>query len=213
MDQERKTGDSMTGQRGIDQLIDLVTGFRNCVRSLSDLYGQLPALISAEHDAVLTGNFSIIRHAGEAKGKVCDEICAVHAGLVEQTRRIPAIVQRHTGRVIPAPATLSESLGRLVDMAEALSGGPSLDGIPVMAREILQRLLASSTLELEAFLEITEEAKPRVEANRRLLEKLAQSYQDSYRFWLEMASETQAPYDARGMQRTSNVASGIRIKA
>ncbi|MEY4630698.1 MAG: hypothetical protein RIQ81_818 [Pseudomonadota bacterium] len=213
MSQDRKYDENLPSQRGIDQLVDLVTSFRNSVRALGELYEKLPALIAAEHDAVVTGNFNIIRQAGDAKGIVCDEICAVHAGLIEQTRRIPTIVQRFTGRVIQAPATISESLRHLVDLAEALAGGPALDGIPVLAREILQRLLASSTLELEAFLELAEKAKPKVEANRLLLEKLAQSYQDSYRFWLEMASETQAPYDARGVQRTTNVASGIRVKA
>lgn len=205
--------DNPGSRRGVDYLVDAITEFRNGVASLANLYAQLPALIAAEHDAVVTGNFNLIRNASESKGAVCEEICACHAGLVEQTRRIPLLVQRYSGRIVPAPATLSEGLRQLVDLAEAVAGGPGLDGVPVLVRDILQRLLASSTLELEAFLELAAKAKPKVEANRLLLEKLSQSYQDSYRFWLELASDTQAPYDARGVQRTSNVASGIRVKA
>jgi spore coat polysaccharide biosynthesis predicted glycosyltransferase SpsG len=74
-------------------------------------------------------------------------------------------------------------------------------------------LTTASTSSLEFFLDVAAAVKPRIEANRILLQKLAKSYQDSYRFWVEMAAETQAPYDARGVQRFSSVASGIQIKA
>jgi hypothetical protein len=213
MNSNSNQSDSIASRRGIDHLLDAITDFRNGVAVLAQLYAKLPALITTEHQAVVTGNFNLIRNASESKGEVCGDICARHADLVEQTRRIPMLVQRYSGRVVPAPATLSEGLRQLVDLAEDLAGGPGLEGVPVLVRDILQRLLASSTLELESFLELAETAKPKVEANRLLLEKLSQSYQDSYRFWIEMAAETQAPYDARGMQRTANVASGIRVKA
>ena len=202
--------------RALENLVDFITGFRRDLELLAKLYGQMPALIAAEHEAVISGNFILVRESSGAKMLVCDEITSTHGALIDLSRRLPRISEALTGDVCPVPATLSECLRRLVDLSDAASSdqndSPS-QSLTAMTRDVLQRLLAGSASSLEAFLDVAEAVKPRMEANRVLLQKLAQSYQDSYRFWIEMAAETQAPYDARGLQRSSSVASGIRIKA
>ena len=183
--------------RSVENLVEFITGFQRELGALAAFYGQLPALIAAEHEAITSGNFNLVRHASEAKMMVCDQIATSHESLVGLSKRLPRMAELLTGHSTPIPVTLSECTGP----------------IQALTRDILQRLLSGSTSSLEAFLEIAETVKPRIEGNRILLQKLSQSYQDSYRFWLEMAAGTQAPYDARGVQRSSSVASGIRIKA
>jgi len=199
--------------RGVESLVDFITSFRHELGALASLYGQLPDLIAAEHDAVISGNFNLIRQASDAKMKVCDQITTSHEALLELSRRLPGISEAVTGQFCAQPATLSAALTRLVDLAEAVTQENSGGTVQSMTRDMLQRLLAGSTSSLEFFLDVAAAVKPRIEANRILLQKLAKSYQDSYRFWVEMAAETQAPYDARGVQRFSSVASGIQIKA
>jgi hypothetical protein len=199
--------------RGVESLVDFITSFRHELGALASLYGQLPDLIAAEHDAVISGNFNLIRQASDAKMQVCDKITTSHEALLELSRRLPGISEAVTGQFCAQPATLSAALSRLVDLAEAVTQENSGGTVQSMTRDMLQRLLAGSTSSLEFFLDVAAAVKPRIEANRILLQKLAKSYQDSYRFWVEMAAETQAPYDARGVQRFSSVASGIQIKA
>ncbi len=199
--------------RGVESLVDFITSFRHELGALASLYGQLPDLIAAEHDAVISGNFNLIRQASDAKMQVCDQITTSHEALLELSRRLPGISEAVTGQFCAQPATLSAALSRLVDLAEAVTQENSGGTVQSMTRDMLQRLLAGSTSSLEFFLDVAAAVKPRIEANRILLQKLAKSYQDSYRFWVEMAAETQAPYDARGVQRFSSVASGIQIKA
>ena len=199
--------------RSVENLVEFITGFQRELGTLAAFYGQLPALIAAEHEAITSGNFNLVRDASEAKMMVCDQIATSHESLVGLSKRLPRMAELMTGHSTTIPVTLSECLTQLVDLADSVSGGSGTGSIQALTRDILQRLLSSSTSSLEAFLEIAETVKPRIEGNRILLQKLSQSYQDSYRFWLEMAAGTQAPYDARGMQRSSSVASGIRIKA
>lgn len=199
--------------RSVESLVDFITSFRHELGALASLYGQLPDLIAAEHDAVISGNFNLIRQASDAKMQVCDQITTSHEALLELSRRLPGISEAVTGQFCAQPATLSAALSRLVDLAEAVTQENSGGTVQSMTRDMLQRLLAGSTSSLEFFLDVAAAVKPRIEANRILLQKLAKSYQDSYRFWVEMAAETQAPYDARGVQRFSSVASGIQIKA
>ena len=199
--------------RAIEGLVDFITGFRHELGVLAALYGQLPDLIAAEHEAIISGNFNLIRDASGAKMHACDQITASHEALVEQSKRIPGISETVTGQFCSPPVTLSECLSRLVDLAESVTLENSGGTVQSMTRDMLQRLLAGSTSSLEFFLDVAAAVKPRIEANRILLQKMAKSYQDSYRFWVEMAAETQAPYDARGVQRFSSVASGIQIKA
>lgn len=199
--------------RGVESLVDFITSFRHELGALASLYGQLPDLIAAEHEAVISGNFNLIRQASDAKMQVCDQITTSHESLLELSRRLPGVSEAVTGQFCAQPATLSAALSRLVDLAEAVTQENSGGTVQSMTRDMLQRLLAGSTSSLEFFLDVAAAVKPRIEANRILLQKLAKSYQDSYRFWVEMAAETQAPYDARGVQRFSSVASGIQIKA
>ncbi|NBQ53650.1 MAG: hypothetical protein EBU49_08730, partial [Proteobacteria bacterium] len=142
-----------------------------------------------------------------------DQITASHEALVEQSRRLPGISEAVTGQFCAPASTLSECLTKLVDLADSVTSENSGGTVQSMTRDMLERLLAGSASSLEFFLDVATAVKPRIEANRILLQKLAKSYQDSYRFWVEMAAETQAPYDARGVQRFSSVASGIQIKA
>lgn len=199
--------------KAVECLVDFITSFRHELGVLAALYGQLPDLIAAEHEAVISGNFNLIRQASDAKMQVCDQITASHEFLQEQSRRMPGISDAVTGQLCAQPVTLSACLTRLVDLADAVTQEATSGTVQSMTRDMLQRLLAGSTSSLEFFLEVAAAVKPRIEANRILLQKLAKSYQDSYRFWVEMAAETQAPYDARGVQRFSSVASGIQIKA
>lgn len=204
---------SSRNARAVDNLVEFITAFRHELGALTSLYGQLPSLIDDEHEAVTSGNFNLVREASGAKMAVCDLISASHEKLVEQSRKLPRIAESLTGQSCETPATLSACLSLMVDLAEAVSRDNSSDPVRSLTRDVLQRLLAGSTSSLASFLEIAESVKPRIEANRLLLQKLAKSYQDSYRFWIEMAAEAQSPYDARGVQRSSSVASGIRVKA
>lgn len=201
------------GSRAVDNLVDFITAFRHELGALATLYSRMPALIEAEHEAVTSGNFNLVRDASAAKMSVCDEISVAHETLVEQARRLPRVAEAITGHPCEAPATLSACLSVMVDLADFVSRDASNNPVPSLTRDLLQRLLAGSTSSLASFLETAESVKPRIEANRLLLEKLARSYQESYRFWIEMAAETQSPYDARGVQKSSSVASGIRVKA
>ncbi len=209
----QSVNDFAKNSRAVESLVDFITGFRHELGVLAALYGQLPDLITAEHEAVISGNFNLIREASGAKMQVCDQIAVSHEALVDQSRRLPGVSEAVTGQFCAHPVTLSECLIKLVDLADAATKESSGGAVQSMTRDMLQRLLAGSTSSLEFFLEVASAVKPRIEANRILLQKLAKSYQDSYRFWVEMAAETQAPYDARGVQRFSSVASGIQIKA
>jgi len=204
---------SSRNAKAVDNLVEFITGFRHELGAMATLYGQLPVLIDAEHEAVTSGNFNLVREATGAKIAVCDLIASTHEKLVDLSRRLPRIAGSLTGETCETPATLSACLTVMVDLADMVSRDNSSNPVQALTRDVLQRLLAGSTSSLASFLEIAESVKPRIEANRLLLQKLAKSYQDSYRFWIEMAAETQSPYDSRGIQKSSSVASGIRVKA
>lgn len=206
---------SRTGMSGkyLDRLVDFIKAFREELGTLEKMYRQMPALIDAEHDAIRSGNFTMVREATAAKMDVCDRITETHEILVGQSRSLPELAASLTGVRCDPPATLSECLATLVDLADHATapGASSIENS--LTRDMLQKLLAGSTDSLESFLQTASSVKSRIEANRVVLEKMLTNYQDSYRFWMEMATEAQSSYDAKGVQRSSGVASGLRVKA
>jgi hypothetical protein len=175
----------------------------------------LPQLIEKEHRAIKAGDILAVQAVGADKADAADRVeAAFHAmSLVSEQ------IARTEAAVLDAPrrrlVTLKESIAALEGVATHLATAPDAQaaGLSALGVQVLRHQLGGLAQVQKAFEEKIPAVKPMIEANKHLLQLMLESYQESYRFWQQVAEETTASYNAQGLQKAAGRNSGFRAKA
>jgi len=190
-----------------DFLVEVASKIKEALQSLLSLYGQLPALIDQEHDAISRHDFRAMSELGERKQKASTEIEAMVSEMLLAAERLRAHYTASLGGDLPAgDSTLSQAVAVL----DALRGRLEPNDL---GGQVVAHILKGIRQLFEQFQIAKSSTQGQMLLNQRVLQRMLQNYQESYRFWQELAVECQASYDASGAQKGSRVNFTLNIKA
>jgi hypothetical protein len=198
-----------------ESVIELAAQLKAEASKLYDAYMLSPQLIEKEHRAIKAGDINAVQAVGDEKAAAAELVeAAFHAmNLVsEQIARAEAAVFDTPRRRL---TTLKEAIAALEAIAAHLATDPDAQaaGLSALGVQVLRHQLGGLAQVQKAFDEKIPAVKPMIEANKHLLQLMLESYQESYRFWQQVAEETTASYNAQGLQKAAGRNSGFRAKA
>ncbi len=184
-----------------EQLIERAARLKQCLDDLSSAYAKMPVIIEREHRAIRASDFQAVQACVDEKETAGAQIEAIFTALTQVAHEL----SRWHGAV--RSTTLSESLHVLRVLADAATSDTG------MARQVLTHQIDSLFKALAAFDVQMRQVRPVIEANRALVGAMLHNYRESYLFWLEIAEQVAASYNANGVQTTKGRHSGFRAKA
>lgn len=189
-----------------EAVIEVASALKNEAARLYDAYVQLPAILEKERRAIKGGALQDLEEAGAEKAGLGDRVEQAFGQINLAAERLGKLQVQILGEG-RRPATLKESLSVLDALSEVIGHDTGL-GAQVLRHQIdgLRQLVV-------AFDERLSVIQPMIDANKILLQTMLASYQESCRFWQQVAEETSAAYTAKGIQQSAGRASMFRARA
>jgi hypothetical protein len=191
----------------VQAVIEVVARLKGAVGDLFESYKQLPAVIEREHDAIRTGDFNLVEAIGKEKQALGDKIeasfGAVFGGSEQLGRWRARLV---AGASAERPVSLTDCMQTLTAICAAFEAGD-------FAAQILRHQVDGLAKIVTEFNAKVRDVKPLIDANKHLLTNLSENYQESYRFWQEVAVEAASNYTQQGVQKPAGVHSAFVAKA
>jgi hypothetical protein len=196
----------MQAARRAEDLIAAIARVKELATRLMSAYGALPPFLEQEQALIAAGKLGAVDTIVEGKERLGAEIEASFQGLTEVCAEITRL-NAAAGLAQGAPTTLTEAVEALAALVAPLGGEQTL------AAEVARRQITSTRQVVADFLDLHRRVKPRIEANRYLLDRLLDNLRLSYRFWQSMTEQVAVPYNAQGEQSTQGRHSGFLVRA
>jgi hypothetical protein len=170
-------------------------------------YQSLPAILDLEEKAIAHQDLRAIDSIGIEKQKISDAISAAFDEMNGQF----LILRKHW------QATLGQgnherdlSFKHLVTMIENLCQILTLSSFEL---KFLNETTAILKVQLGDLDRMMADLKPKIERNKIIVQKMLKHYQESYRFWVEVADEQASNYDADGLKKSITSHFSFQVKA
>jgi len=197
----------MTGRHSTaqEEVIACASQMKEALSGLVEAFLAMIPAIEKEHECIKTGDIRAVEEACADKTVIGERIEAMHTELRIGSSRVAKYYESLHGRAASF-ANIQDCLSALEDIQEMLGG----DGV---ANDVLSHLITRLRRLTVEFHDAAEKAQPLIEMNKYLVQTLLRNYQQSYRFWVDVAAETQATYSAKGVQKAQNVGSTLIVRA
>ena len=188
-----------------ESIISCASKMKEALAGLVEAFSAMIPAIEKEHECIKTGDIRAVEEACADKNVIGERIEAMHTELRIATAQIAKYYGMEIGRPVNF-ANIQDCLSGLDDLHDQFSQ----DGV---AADVLAHLLTRLRRLTVEFHDAAAKAQPLIEMNKYLIQTLLRNYQESYRFWVDVAAETQATYSAKGVQKASNVGSTLVVRA
>lgn len=192
----------MTDAR-LESLIEAASKLKDAVVRLGEAYAVMPAVIEKEHKAIRSSDFFSVQAAIETKEEACGRVEAAFAEMTRAADCLASFRETPGGR----PRSLKECVAVLQELADQAAPAEGL------GPQVLRHQVDGLARVAKDFEERFSKIKPQIEANRALVTSMLHNFQESYRFWQEIAEEVATAYNARGVQQSKGRNSGFAVKA
>lgn len=190
-------------------VVETASNLKDALSGLVESFQLILPAIENEHNAIKSGDITIIETACIEKSVISNRIEALHLDLRAATQTI----HKQHGAMCERSMRLEsiqDCVAMLEDLSEAIVAASPQDRLTADLLQHLTTRIRRLTVEFE---EAAARAKPKIEQNRYVVQTLLRNYQESYRFWVDLAAESQSTYSAKGVQKASNVGSTLVVRA
>lgn len=196
----------MSHHASVEQVISIASRLKEQVQGLFDAYTLLPAVIEKEHRAIKSSDFAEVEAARIEKEILGDKIEHCFSGMTVAGEQLAQYRAGWLEEPKVRPATLKECVQVLADLSQA-------EAAKDFAGSVLKHLVDGLRTLLEDFEKLYRQVKPVIEGNKYLVQTMLHNFQESYRFWQEIAEKVQTSYTAQGVQSMQGKNSGFKVKA
>jgi len=188
-----------------ETIIACASQMKEALTGLVEAFSAMIPAIEKEHHCIKTGDINAIEEACADKTIIGERIEAMHVDLRECAAKIGKYYTMELGR--PAQfLNIQDCLAALDDLHEHF-------GREGLASDVLAHIATRLRRLTVEFHDAAAKAHPLIEMNKYLVQALLRNYQESYRFWVDVAAETQATYSSKGVQKAQNVGSTLIVRA
>ena len=188
-----------------ESIIACASQMKEALAGLVEAFSALVPAIEKEHECIRSGDIRAVEESCADKTVIGERIESKHAEMKKCSSQIARIFSAELGR--------SAQFGNIQDCLEGLTEFQEGCGDGGVAGEVLEHLITRLRRLTVEFQDAAQKAQPLIEMNKYLVQTLLRNYQESYRFWVDVAAETQATYSAKGVQKAANVGSTLIVRA
>ena len=188
-----------------ESVIACASQMKEALTGLVEAFAAIVPAIEKEHECIKTGDIRAVEESCADKSVIGERIEAMHTELKKHSNQIARIYSAEFGK----PA----QFGNIQDCLEGLSEFQDQCDETDVAGEVLNHLISRLRRLTVEFEDAARKAQPLIEMNKYLVQTLLRNYQESYRFWVDIAAETQSTYSAKGVQKAANVGSTLVVRA
>lgn len=197
----------MLNHQACEDIIASCQSFSLGLESAVEIYKQLPEIIDTEHEVIRKRQVNEMEPIVKSKLSIGQALEAQINSLMDCVFKVREICERN---LIETPK-FDPKLTNAISFFESLL--EEVEGVDLLKRQILERVLQKCRSGLSHFLKSVESTKGKIEVNKRLTADLLRYHQESIRFWQDLASESEATYNASGKRKTDHNSGVIKVGA
>lgn len=197
----------MLNHQACEDIIASVKSFVTETKSAIAAYEHLPAVIDEETSAIKARDVAAMEMIVRKKLQVGQNLEQVVSAMMENALNVLDIMERH-GREhqkFELNVTAANSLFK-----EAHRAMLSIDSLKA---DILAHLIDESEKVCDQFLLTVQQTSSKIEVNKLVTAELLTAYQESIRFWENVATEYEATYTDKGVRKTDPNHGVIKVGA
>lgn len=180
----------------IELLISLLTLLKGAIIDATDSYQSLPPILEKETKAIKNGRIADAESSLYTKETMTAKIESAFETMATVSDQVAKI----TGKK-------PENLTELVCFFNLKDHDNSL------ANQVLEHQAISLNVATDKLIDVARKVKPQLEANRLLVTKMQENYNQSYKFWQEIKEEVEGSYTPDGTKKITGRHHGFSVRA